>query len=82
LKGKDSNVPKVEKGVNNDSKNLTNKVDKHVDKIIDKFHNELAIWRQFFFISIIVFIVGREIIFQRNFDRRRQFISEQFIMVG
>ena len=36
LNGKDSNVLEVDKGVNVESKNIVDKVDKHMDTIIDK----------------------------------------------
>lgn len=82
FKGKDSNVPEVDKGVNDDSNNIVDKVDKHIDKIVSASNViKLATWKQIALISILFSIVGRQIIFQRNAERRR-FKNEQFIMVG
>jgi hypothetical protein len=43
---------------------------------------ELVTWRINVLISILVFIVGRQIIFQKNVKRRRRFRKKHFTMVG
>jgi hypothetical protein len=54
LKGKDSNVPEVDEGVNDDSNNIVDKVDKHIDKIVSASNViKLATWRQIALISIL-----------------------------